>query len=132
MSIDLRSEVGLKLTPGLGLGFVAGYHYGMSSASTNEWPSFSEFGVTTVGYPFSDSGLRLDATASVAPLSYGFDNYDIGPLFGAGIGYDDGDRSKTTKALSWTGFSVALRGLYRKASGHESFGGSLSFGGHAW
>jgi hypothetical protein len=132
VSWHTHTEIGLKASPDLGFGFIAGTTMGIAEQQGAQRPHVLEIGVGSVYYP-TDEGLHLDANLSLGALSYGFEqNYESGPLFGAGIGYHDGARRKKQDEGSWTGFGIDLRGMYTFADRHETFALSLAGGMHAW
>ena len=132
VSWHTHTAIGLKATPDLGFGFVVGTSMGIAEQQGAMRPHVFEIGAGIV-YDPTDEGFHLDANASVGALSYGFEqNYESGPLFGAGIGYHGGERRKKQDVSAWSGFGVDLRGMYTFTDRHETFAISLAGGMHAW
>jgi hypothetical protein len=134
-SVDVRSELGAKITPDLGLGLFGGLHWAFARRlddTTRTW----DLGFVLPYYPVSGSGLRVDVSGGVAFLNHhpedaesGFS--DAGPVAGAGIGYDIGARKQRTPGNDWTGFALTLRGFYT-FSEHPLSAVILDAGLYAW
>jgi hypothetical protein len=131
-SIDIRTELGVKVAPDVGFGLVAGPHWAIFGDGERK-SRISEIGVVLPFYPIAGEGLRIDASGGLALLSYDFLGADeTGPLIGAGIGYDFGARARKVKDDGWSGFGLTLRGFYASPGGYATVAGILEGGGYAW
>ena len=127
-SFHFRPQFGLKATHNLAFGLATAYHVGFS----DDLPILYEAGLATTYYPFPSIGLRLEATVSASWLRFADEDYsDVGPMFSAGIGWDDfGSRRRPLDRQNDA--EVTLRGFYATFPNDDAVSVAVFLGWYWW
>jgi hypothetical protein len=131
VSWDTRAEGGLKLSRGIGLGAALTTRIGLGARYREDQPYLLDTALSSTFYPGADAPFNFGAQFGVTALTYDYTkDLEIGPSFGANLGFDFGERGKSRTA--WTGAGLHLRGHFALIDGHWVRGGALYLGTYHW